>query len=154
MEVNSGKQVEESGVSESFFSISTSLCTNFFGNLFSNKKCNHCKQKLLNSDELIERIEGGKIVYYHAGCSVEREARMEQHKLVMKELIRFFVIREEMIRKAELAAAQAELAAAQAAAEAERVLHEVEEEEPTKKSGIFSKLFSVCRNDSAAQVEA
>lgn len=128
---------------ESFFSAPTNFCTDFLGNVFGSKKCNHCEQKLVNSDERLEESEGEKIIYYHSKCKIEREALIEQHKRLMKDLLRFFVIRAELVRRAELASSEAE--------QTDRALFEAEEPAETKR-GIFSKLFSACRNNTAVEV--
>ena len=146
METELAKPIDEPEAAESFFSVPTAFCADLFGNLFSNKKCNHCKQKLLNSDVRLEEIEGGKTIYYHQSCKIEREANIEQHKLLMRDLLRFFRIKAEMARNEEMARQAAESAVS------ERALFEAEEPLDMKRGGMFSKLFSVCRNNSAVEV--
>jgi hypothetical protein len=117
---------------------STTMCTDFFGSIFGKRKeCNHCKQRLVNSDERIKEMQGETKIYYHPECKVEREARMEQHKAVMTELKRFFVIKAELIRRAQLEAFETE---------------SVDEVVETKKTGMLSKIFSMCRNKTAVEV--
>ena len=136
--------------------VSSNFCSNLFGTILGKKKiCNHCKQKLLNSDLRLKEMEGETKIYYHPDCKAERTVFMDKKCDLHEDLMQYFVRKAEMERRAELerlakieAARRDELSRRHGA---ERQAAELERSLGSSKKGLMATLGDMlgCRNNRA-----
>eukprot|EP00934_Nitzschia_sp_Nitz4_P005366 Nitzschia sp. Nitz4//scaffold12_size214221//130376//130990//NITZ4_001510-RA/size214221-processed-gene-0.165-mRNA-1//-1//CDS//3329535050//5356//frame0 len=155
---------EVDGAEDFIFTTSSTFCTGIFETLMGKSRvCEHCQQKLINSEMRLKEMHGDVKIYFHPDCKTQRVALEEKKVELHADLMGYFEAKEEAARKAAEAAILAELEAEAAAMEAEKArARSLEVQEPAapvaaptpapKKQSFFSKLFGGCRNNSAVEI--
>lgn len=151
------KDEREDTTEESILASSTNFCTNFFGTLLGRSKvCEHCQQKLVNSDERIKEKHGDIKIYFHPECKAQRTAIEERKKVLHTDLLAYFDRKEESARRAAEDAVQADI---KSRADREALLANARSLEkysapisPPKKQGFFARLFGGCKSNTSVEI--